>query len=63
MQRTLDDYMTNLQGQEQQEQERNEQDMTNQHAQWGDHNPNEEGPGHRPCLTPSRRELMPLEYV
>ena len=62
-QRTLDHYLTNQQGHGQQEQEGNDQDTTNQHTQWSERDPNEEGPGPRPVLTPSRRDHTPLEYV
>ena len=62
-QRTLDHYLTNRQGHRQQEQEGNDQDTTNQRTQWSERDPNEEGPGPRPVLTPPRRGHTPLEYV
>jgi hypothetical protein len=61
-QRTLDDYMGNAQTHRQQGRE-GMYNTANHNLQWGDRDPNEEGPGPRPDTMTWEREPTPLEYA
>jgi hypothetical protein len=62
-QQMLNEYIGNSQAHSQQRQWRADNNPADHNIPWGDHNPNEEGPGPRPDEMAERRDHTPLEYV